>query len=555
MRSLIASLLALAIAAPAAAASKSYSAERFDARIRVLDAGALEVVETVVFRFEGGPFKEVFRELPRRHTDGIEIVGAEMDGRPLAIGDELKVDNSEGNRLRVTWRFAPRADSTNTFVLTYIARGVVTREAGADVLAWVALPTKHNYRIGRSEVVFDLPVAPREQPTVDTRRVGNLTDTAIESGGRRVQLIGTDIAKDGSLTARLTFDEGALIAAAPTWQARQLAARAVAPRWITAAAVIFGAGLLLLFALYQRYDSPSTLGGSSPPVMTAPDAMRAGIAGVIAANGSASLSHAMATLFSLADRGIVTIDEEPRRWGQRHFALRRRTQDASRLSPEEAVVLRFAFRNKDRDEDSAALDKARSRMVRSLREFRAAAHSELRALGLLDDERMRVRARFFRTSLVLLVLGGLLVIPAGIATAAYQGWPFLIPAAVGAVAIVGFIFYGSLTPLSNEGVRRAESWRAYQRHLKDVARDRAQLAAESPQRVLPFAVALGLVGLWSKYMKHHPTGIPPWFRALALSDQEGFPSFLAAVSAADGGAGGGAGGSGGAAGGGASGAS
>ena len=89
------------------------------------------------------------------------------------------------------------------------------------MLAWVALPTKHNYRIGRSEVVFDLPVAPREQPTVDTRRVGNLTDAAIEPGGRRVQLIGTDIAKDGSLTARLTFDEGALIAAAPTWQARQ----------------------------------------------------------------------------------------------------------------------------------------------------------------------------------------------------------------------------------------------------------------------------------------------------------------------------------------------
>jgi hypothetical protein len=262
----------------------------------------------------------------------------------------------------------------------------------------------------------------------------------------------------------------------------------------------------------------------------------------------------MATLFSLADRGIVSIDEEPRRWGQRHFALRRRTQDTSRLSPEEAVVLRFAFRHKDRDEDTAALDKARSRMVRSLREFRAAAHSELRALGLLDDERIRVRARFFRTSLVLLVLGGLLVIPAGIATAAYQGWPFLIPAAVGAVAIVGFIFYGSLTPLSNEGVRRAESWRAYQKHLKEVARDRAQLAAESPQRVLPFAVALGLVGLWSKYMKHHPTGIPPWFRALAGSDQEGFPSFLAAVSAADGG-GGGAGGAGGAAGGGASGAS
>jgi hypothetical protein len=73
--------------------------------------------------------------------------------------------------------------------------------------------------------------------------------------------------------------------------------------------------------------------------------------------------------------------------------------------------------------------------------------------------------------------------------------------------------------------------------------------------VLPFAVALGLAGLWSKYMKHHPTGIPNWFRALSVSDHEGFPSFLAVVNAADGGTHGGGAGGGGAAGGGASGAS
>ena len=127
MRSLIASLLALAIAAPAAAAAKSYSAERYDSKVRVLDAGTIEVVETVVFRFEGGPFKEVFRELPRRRTDGIEIVGAEMDGRRLSVGDELSVRNRDG-KIRVVWHFAPRADSTNTFTLTYIVRGVVARQ-------------------------------------------------------------------------------------------------------------------------------------------------------------------------------------------------------------------------------------------------------------------------------------------------------------------------------------------------------------------------------------------------------------------------------------------
>jgi hypothetical protein len=136
----------------------------------------------------------------------------------------------------------------------------------------------------------------------------------------------------------------------------------------------------------------------------------------------------------------------------------------------------------------------------------------------------------------------------------YGGWPFLIAGAVGLVSAIGFIFYGSLTPLSNEGVRRAERWRAYQKHLKDVARERAHLSSDSPSRLLPFAVALGLAGAWSKYMKNHPAGIPPWFRALAVSDDDsGFSAFVAAGGApADGGAGGG--GAGGAAGGGGSGA-
>ncbi len=46
----------------------------------------MEVVETVIFRFEGGTFTYVFRELPRRRTDDIEIVSATMDGRDMPIG-------------------------------------------------------------------------------------------------------------------------------------------------------------------------------------------------------------------------------------------------------------------------------------------------------------------------------------------------------------------------------------------------------------------------------------------------------------------------------------
>jgi Predicted membrane protein (DUF2207) len=550
MRALIAPLIAvLALSIVPEAAAKTYTAERFDSRIRILPNGAIEVVETVVFRFEG-QFKYVYRELSRRHTDDIEIVSAEMDGRTLSFGSESgQVEVRRRSNVRVEWKFAPRADSSHTFVLTYIVRGVVQRDGGRDVLEWVALPTEHDYRIGESQVSLELPVAPLSRPIVDSKRVAELT---FEPGGQQLQVFARGIGKNGWVKTRLEFGEGAIVAAAPAWQQRQLAARALAPRWLTAAGIILVAGLLFMFALRQSYDSPwgTTYSG---PVDAPPDTLRPGIAGAVAANGGTTLQHAMATIFALADRGVVTITEEPRKWGQRHFTLHRR-RATHPLAPEEDATLNLAFRHKGAEEDTVALTKARTRLAGRLGDFKRAVKQELRGLGLVDDERMRLRARYLGFSIALLILAGLLVVPAAFLVSRYEGWPFLIAGSVGLVSVIGFIFYGSLTPLSNEGVRRAERWRAYQKHLRDVARERVHLTTDSPSRLLPFAVALGLASAWSKYMKNHPTGVPPWFRALGVSgDDGGFCAFVAAGGAgADGGAGGG--GAGGAAGGGGSGA-
>ena len=143
MRALLASLLVPIAAVPAAAAT-SYTAERFDSHIRVLPGGVVEVVETVVFRFEGGPFKEVFRNIPTRSTDGIEIVEAEMDGRPLTFGKSTgQVEISRDSMVKVRWRFAPRQDSSNTFTLRYLVTGLVRRDAGSHVLECIALPPDH----------------------------------------------------------------------------------------------------------------------------------------------------------------------------------------------------------------------------------------------------------------------------------------------------------------------------------------------------------------------------------------------------------------------------
>jgi hypothetical protein len=140
-----------------------------------------------------------------------------------------------------------------------------------------------------------------------------------------------------------------------------------------------------------------------------------------------------------------------------------------------------------------------------------------------------------------MILAVLLLAPAGFLANRFDGWPFLVPAAIGILSLVGFIFYGALTPLSNDGVRRAARWRAYQKRLRDVGRKRTHLTTDSPSRVLPYAIALGLAAVWSKFMKHHAAGVPPWFQTLAASDAGAFPAFIAAGGAGANGGGGGVG--------------
>ena len=549
-------------AAPADA--KSYSAERFDSRIRLLMGGAVEVTETLVLRFEDGTFTYVFREIPRRGTDSIEVVRATMDGREFEVGNQPgRVELGGGSRLRVRWHFPqPVSNTTHTFTLTYRVDGVVRQSEDGDLLAWRALPGEHDYSIDRSTIEIEHPTPLARPPAIDTRRVRDQSaeysldvpgDGRAQAAAQAVRVKASDIDRNGWVEARLHFAPGSIIASPPQWQQAQRRADALAPRWMWASALIGAAGLVLLWSMRPRNDTPrrdTTFAGTSG---APPDSVTPAIAGALAANGQVSLPQLMATLFSLADRGEIAIREEPRRtFGQHSFTLERRHAGQA-LARHEQVALDLAFEDTQGEERQVPLAKARRRLQSHIGRFRDAVHEEMAAMGLTDARRKLVRARYGLVSVSIFLVGVVLVIVAVALVPQYRGWPLLVPAAVILVGIVGFAFQGATTPLSDEGLRIAERWRAYQRHLKEVARGDAHLSADSPSGVLPFAVALGLTAIWAKFVKAQPTLVPPWFEALPASDDGGaFHAFIA-YGGAHGGAGGGAGG-GGAAGGGASGA-
>lgn len=543
----------LLLARPAAA--KSYSAERFDSIVRVLSDGTLDVTETVVFRFEDGTFREVFREIPKRFTDGIEVVSAGMQGQRLPFGTEPGTAEvrERSNRVRVVWRFSPTEGVTRAFTLNYRVRGGVRQEDAADVIVWRGTPGEHQYRIDASTMRFELPVAPRTAPDVRSRRT-QATDITVE--GRVVQVRSSAIGENGWIDTTLLFPRGAITTVAPAWQQHAAAVAAQSGQWMIAAGLILSVGLIVLLAWRQSYDPPPSdvhAQHDDTTPRTVPDSLAPAIGGILASGGHPALEHAMASLFAIADRGDVEIREQRGTFGQRDFLVVRRGRSSGPAAGHEQTVLDIIFRGRSGDEGSVRLGQARSRLTRRFREFSKQVMRELADAGLLDAARKAIRTRYNAAGVILLIVGGLAAIPAAWLIGQYGGWPLLIPAAIGVIAIAAFIFGATITPLSNDGVRRSARWRAYRKYLTAVARDKQQPHGVQPSAVLPFAVALGLAGAWSKFLKRHGAPVPAWFHAEGRSDAfAAFPAFIA--TGGSGGASGAGGGHGGAAGGGASGA-
>jgi hypothetical protein len=549
LRLLLTLVLAFAVVSPAAAAKK-YHATSFDSRIQVRDDGALLVSETIVFVLENGTFTKVFRTIPTRRTDGIEIVSASMDGRPFPQGKEPgQVEIRRKNGMRVEWRFAPVAGSSHTFELVYLARGVVRQAEGGDLLAWRALPTEHDYRIDSATIEIRTGASPIATE-LKTRRVDREPTLTLDEGAIRIGA--GDIRRNGWIEPHLHFAAGALVASPPQWQQRRTEQFRMAPTWAAIAGGIFAAGLVLLIGLRQSYDAPPRGTSASWSSVLPPDDLPPALGGAVAANGQIQLQHAMAALFALAERGVVSIKEDPKRaWGVRSFEITRGAQTAP-LAEHESALLDIIFKD---GSGHVSLSKARTALTHRWKAFRTAVETELRKAGFMDAGRAAHRQRYLGLALVLLFVG-LAGFGLCLPFVDRSGpWPLLLPAAVLLVALASLIFGSSETPLSNEGIRRGEAWRAYRAHLKSPqdAEPRWGASASADARILPYAVALGLAGAWAKWMKQRNVQLPAWFHPASHTD--GGPAFVAFISYGGAGSGSGsAGGGGGAAGGGGSGA-
>jgi hypothetical protein len=569
----ILAIISLLLLPGTALGGKEYSADRFDVNAAVQADGSLLVSATVVFRFSGGPFTYVFRELRTDYTDGITEIAASMDGVTLLPGQGAgQVEISGRDPLKVTWLFAPTSDSTHTFVLRYRMLGVVRQERDADLLLWYALPTDYDYRIASSTVQVTFP---RSAPLLGTPEVRKGRAT-VETGAGQVTFSARDLKADSPLLVALRFPPGSLVEAPPQWQVRQAQAQQAAPGFLAAALAVLAAGAAGLAAFWMRQRrEPSAFAASEFSYTVPPGDLPPAIAGVITSSGAqASWSQALGTLFDLGRRGVLSIEESPeRKWYRPHdFLLQLREQPADpstgpssaqgfssgqALKPHERGLLEMLFTSKTGLSTSVKLSEFSSGLRSRWKQFSEPLKEEMQAAGFFSPERQQARNR-------LLIAGGALLALAVVALAGgillverFQAGPFLIPLGLFLLSMAAFVLAGIFSPLSDQGAEEATRWKGFSQFLRQATKGREPVwGFEMFERYLPYAASFGLAVAWVKaFQKQGGLEIPAWFHSLAATPGQSMASFVVMTSAAySSGGGGAAGAGGGAAGGGGSGA-
>lgn len=556
-----------------AEAGKDYVAEHYDVDILVGNAGGMQVTETITFRFMGGPFTYVYRDLEKTRTDGITFISAELDGIQLPVNGENVmewVEIKEGDPLTVTWHFEETTDTTRIYRLTYLVSGVV-RKDGTDSIIWYSIPPEHEYRIQASRITIHYPARAvlAGQPQLD-----GAANYEVASDGNPIILTSGPVEAATALILTLNYNADTLTTSMPAWQSAEVTRieRAAQTTPFMVGGLLMGliglAGALIVTASRRDPADETSVSASTSKPVSPPTDYRPAVAAAVAARANPSMMHTLATLIDLARRGILSIEQVPGKWYiPNRFEIVKLSQPTD-LALHEQVLMDALFIKRGEPVDRVPLEGYFQLVSRRIREFSKAVKTEIALMGLISPERKKKQTRLLITGTCLILAGififlGLVMI--------VLGRPGLLPIGIEqlANAIMGAsiaVFFGGLafiifavvySPLTSQGRWISDQWKGFSRYLKDIiARREERLRPDAFAQFLPYAAGFGLGQQWAKFFqKHGSVEVPVWFHALNNQDADGsFGAFTAFMSSSSSDASSGGGGGGGASGGGGSGA-
>jgi uncharacterized membrane protein YgcG len=517
-----------------ALAGKTYRAERFDVQLDLQPGGEMLVTETVVFRFEGGPFTYAFREVSAHNTDGLTFLEASMDGLSLPEGTGPgQVEVTPGDPLKVIWHFAPTSDATHVFILRYRVVGVVSTGA-ADTLRWYVIPPEHDYPIDQATVLLNYPQGARllEPPALDRP-----FDAAASDRGITLTTVGVAAEEGVILTA--TFPPGSLVTTAPRWQVQEQENAAVAAQ-ARLIGLLSGLATLLLGGLglfaYVRANRREL----NLPERTLLPEPPADLSPAVAGKLTGASNNFMGILFDLAQRGLFEVHKEKGFLGAKNYILERKPVEIS-LAPYEQILLDGIFKP---GETQVALSEVGTRLADKTGQIERLLEEELLQHGWLDPARKQKRVVLIVAGLVVMFVGFGVCIGAAVVSSIFLtsnqtlAWLTAVLAGLGGgmfvLPIPLLIYAAAYSPLTPAGEEQKIRWKSFRTYLDRVSRGReAAMRPDTFERYLAFAAVFGLGAAWAKsFKKLGGAPLPVWFKASAGSDGD-FGAMVHLMTASD----------------------
>jgi len=504
-------VLLLVLSATSLSAQRSYSIERFEARIRVNRDASIDVTESITARFVGS-WNGLYRTIPIKYrtpqglnwTLGVSLQSARDDA-----GRSLRTETSrQGASIKYKVWIPGAADADRTLVLRYHATNGLRFFDEHDELYWNVTGDQWDVPMRTATAEIELPSGTPGVRAIAFNGVYGSTarDATVTIDGNIVRIaMPHPLQYHEGLTAVVGWNKG--VVTAPSAAARTV--QTVGSNWPLLIPIPV---LLLAFARWRK-------SGADPrqrPIAVQyepPSGMTPAEAGTLMDN-SADMRDITATMVDLAVRGYVRIEERqnPKLFGLfgggTSYSLHRlKTIDG--LSPHEVAVFDGIF---SAHGDHVDLDELKDEFYRELDPIRNAIFDRLKASGFYKNRPDKVKQMWTGIAFgvaILVGVGGVFLSKAFLLTPV----PFVIAAVISFIIVI--LFAQVMPARTEQGTRALEQVLGFEEFLRRVeAEHLKRVIVGHPElfdKFLPYAMAFGVEKQFARAFEGIYTQPPQWY--------------------------------------------
>jgi len=500
---------------PCLFAQRSYEITQFSADIVISPDSSTDITENITFRFRGGPWHGVYRDIPIQYegpgglnyTYFLTVKSIDEDGRAL------RYESSTQRQYRHLKIYVPIADnSTHTISIRYVISNALRFFPDHDEFYWNITGNYWDVPIlhASAHIVF-----PADVKNLRTKVFTGALHSQAQNATVNVVGSGVDVQTDASLAARegltiaIACDKGAL--REPT--SVDLFFLYLRSNWPLIIPILVFPIMFRWWWTRGRDPALRAIAAQYQP----PEQLSPGEIGTLVDN-SVDMRDITATIVDLAVRGYLVIEERnvSHLLGLSHtkeyfFHLRKPMSDWTALKPHEQQLLSGIF-SVGAVEEVVSLSSLKNKFYTNISPMKSQIFMSLVGRGYYSKRPDSVRSSY----VMLGVLCAVFLIWGGTAYAKSSGMAplsFVLSGLLTGAIVCAFGWFMSARTIS--GARALEQLLGFKDFLEHVESDRFNRMIKTPEmfeKFLPFAMALGVEKNWSNAFQGIYTQPPQWYQ-------------------------------------------